>query len=163
MRLGAQPMSVPVQAPGALQEQVHRRQVGEHEVKVNIQRLFRYLGRHQQGPLGALPLLAEAVEHLAFQASALVFGKTRMEQQQAGFLADLCLQQAIESLRAVYGVDDNYATAAMGQGLQRLFGDTWEGFRYFAQENPWKRTSLAGLRPDTPPVGQQQTRVGRLR
>lgn len=68
-----------------------------------------------------------------------------MEQQQAGFLADLCLQQAIESLRAVYGVDDNYATAAMGQGLQRLFGDTWEGFRYFAQENPWKRTSLAGL------------------
>lgn len=117
---------MPVQAPGALQEQVHRRQVGEHEVKVNIQRLFRYLGRHQQGPLGALPLLAEAVEHLAFQASALVFGKTRMEQQQAGFLADLCLQQAIESLRAVYGVDDNYATAAMGQGLQRLFGDTWE-------------------------------------
>ncbi|MCY1295864.1 hypothetical protein D9M70_452260 [compost metagenome] len=120
-----------MQAAGTLQQQVHRSQVGQQEIEIEIEGLLRHLRADQQCLAWSLPVSAartEPFEHSRLPHSTLVGRIAGVEQQQVHILAQLRLQQPVELLGAVDRIDDHRAVAALlhllqstgGEALQRL-------------------------------------------
>ena len=153
---------MPMQTPGALQQQVHRRQVAEHEVEVDIQGLLGHLSGNQQRPLRSLALGAKGSEYLALALGPLVGGETRMEQQQRHLIAKALTQCHVEFLRAVDGIDDQRTTAAAFEQIDGTLGHGVEAFAEADQANRRQRPGAELLAAHAARIGQHQTRVRQL-
>ena len=160
--LGASASDVPVQAAGALQQQVHRGQVAEHEVEINVQGLLGHLRCHQQRPRRSLARGAEGRQHLALALGALVGREARVEQQQGGRFPQLLAQVAVELLRPLHGVDDQRTTAAARQQVESGFGQGLQAFPQRGELDGGLVASLEGLALHLAARRQQQARVGLL-
>ena len=110
---------VAMKPAGALQQQVDRRPVGYHQIKVDIEALLDHLRRNHDGAPLPIPIFAKFPKHLLLDVLAPDRQKPAMEQDQVvcgdvqfAALARL-IKQAIHLLYALHPVTDNRCVAAL--------------------------------------------------
>lgn len=161
MHLGALTL-VAMQTTGALQDQIHRRQVGEHEIEVDIQALLSHLGGDQQGLGRPLAALAETRQHGLFLLAALIRREARMKQQQRHRISQLGLEFQVKTLRAIHGIDDQRPATALLYQLRGLGDQAADVFRHGLQMNRRQWPRVARTASHATRVGQQEARVTQL-
>ena len=102
-----------VQPPDALQQQIHRAQIGQQQVKIDVKRLLEYLCAHDDQPIALRRsrVLAHPLEQMRFPLDAVGHDKLRMEIDHLHF-RQLPPQQLRQLLRTLDGVDNDARAAA---------------------------------------------------
>src|SRR6516164_7857600 len=90
------------QATGTLDHEVYWREVGDHEIKINIEALLNDLCRDEYTPFAITgPARPEALHHLLFDLLAITHRKSRMKKQRI----ESCQPQSIPDFdRPVHSV-----------------------------------------------------------
>jgi hypothetical protein len=135
MGLGPGPF-MPVQTTGPLQQQVHRRQVGQHEVEIQVQALLHNLSGYEHGAAGSERIFSttKIPQHLSFPLAALVRRIAGMEQHQGRVAPKSILKQLVHVLGALDRIDNDRSAAASVQARKdvahhfgQVLGDSLDG------------------------------------
>jgi hypothetical protein len=110
-----------MQSPSPLRQRIHRREVGDQQVEIDVQRLLQNLGPHHDPQLRAtipsMGIRPEAPHQPLLSIGSICGGELRMEKFQ-GVLREATTQLSVDFLGASHRIADDPDNAPLP--LQRF-------------------------------------------